>query len=188
MILSDKEIIEYCEQGMITPFERENVKLLKGDNCISFGVGSYGYDIRLDDEYTVPTDEAIEKQVVIDPLMIDENIFQHYIAPYWIIKPNSFILARSMETFKIPRELAVMCVGKSTYARCGIITNITPLEPNWRGVLTIEISNTTPLPVKVYSWMGIAQIVFFRPSEICQVSYADKKGRYQGQSGITLPR
>jgi dCTP deaminase len=151
---------------------------------ISYGVTSYGYDVRVDRHYKVFTNAHCS---IVDPKNFDSKSFVDIEADFCLIPPNSFALAETVEYLEIPRDVIAVCVGKSTYARCGIIVNVTPLEPEWRGRVTIEISNTTPLPAKIYSGEGIAQILFFRAQEICKISYADKKGKYQDQLGLTLP-
>jgi dCTP deaminase len=169
------------EHRMIEPFVEEQVK----DNAVSFGVSSYGYDIRISDEFKIFTNI---NSTVVDPKRFDEQAFQDFKGDVCIIPPNSFALGRSVEYFRIPRNVMTICVGKSTYARCGIITNVTPFEPDWEGFVTLEISNTTPLPAKIYANEGIAQVLFFESDEDCLVSYGDKKGKYQAQKGITLPK
>lgn len=182
MIKSDKWIRQQCQDnGMIVPF----VENLQAEGKVSYGLSSYGYDIRVGDEYKIFTNTYSK---VVDPKEFDPKSFVDYKGPHCVVPPNSFALARTVETFKIPRGVLGLCVGKSTYARCGIIVNVTPLEPEWEGVLTIEISNTTPLPAKIYSNEGIAQVMFFQGSEICETSYADRKGKYQNQVGVVLPR
>lgn len=151
---------------------------------ISYGVSSYGYDVRVGRQFKVFTNVY---GTLIDPKNFSPNAFVDMEADSCIIPPNSFALAETVETFEIPRDVLAVCLGKSTYARCGIIVNITPLEPEWRGKITIEISNTTPLPAKIYANEGIAQILFFRAEQVCKISYADKKGKYQDQKGLTLP-
>lgn len=178
---SDRWIREKAEQGMITPFVDRQVK----EGVISYGLSSYGYDMRVADEYRIFTNL---NSVVVDPKAIRAESMVEYRGDTCIIPPNSFCLARSVEYFRIPENVTGLCVGKSTYARCGIVVNITPLEAGWEGHLTIEISNTTPLPAKIYSFEGIAQILFFEGDEACLVSYAARHGKYQGQTGITLPR
>lgn len=181
-IKSDKWISRMCiEHGMISPFEQKQVR--KGQ--ISYGVSSYGYDIRVGDEYKIFTNV---NATVVDPKQFDNRNFVTINADHCIIPPNSFALAKTVEHFKIPRGVLAICVGKSTYARCGLIVNVTPLEPEWEGVLTLEISNTTPLPARVYANEGVAQFLFFKGSSACEVSYADRKGKYMGQKGVTLPR
>jgi dCTP deaminase len=167
------------EKGMIKPFEDRQVR--KG---ISFGLSSYGYDIRIADEFKIFTNI---NTTIVDPKSFDPRSFVDYQGEVAVIPPNSFELGRSVEYFKIPRNVLTICVGKSTYARCGIITNVTPFEPEWEGYVTLEISNTTPLPAKIYANEGIAQVLFFQSDEDCETSYADRQGKYQGQQGIVLP-
>ena len=169
------------EHRMIEPFEDRQVR----DGVISYGLSSYGYDIRVADEFKVFTNI---NSTVVDPKHFDARSFVDVTADVCIIPPNSFALAKTVEYFRIPRDVLTVCVGKSTYARCGLIVNVTPFEPEWEGFVTLEISNTTPLPAKVYSNEGIAQVLFFQSDETCEVSYADKKGKYQGQQGLTLPK
>ncbi len=169
------------EQGMIEPF----VDGQKRDGVISYGVSSYGYDMRVADEYKIFTNVF---SAVVDPKDFTPSSFVDFKGEVCIIPPNSFVLARSMEYFRIPRSVLTICVGKSTYARCGLIVNVTPFEPHWEGYVTLEISNTTPLPAKVYSNEGIAQVLFFEGDEPCDISYADKQGKYQKQTGLTLPK
>tara|TARA_Y100001978_G_C23670501_1_gene423491 strand:- start:857 stop:1420 length:564 start_codon:yes stop_codon:yes gene_type:complete len=169
------------KHSMIYPFHSNQVR--KG--IISYGVSSYGYDIRVADEYKIFTNV---NNSIVDPKNFDENSFVDFKGDTCIIPPNSFALARSVEFFKIPRSVLTICVGKSTYARCGIIVNVTPFEPEWEGNVTLEISNTTPLPAKIYSNEGISQVLFFESNEDCKISYKDKSGKYQGQENITLPR
>ncbi len=169
------------ERGMIDPFLE---KLVCGGK-VSYGLSSYGYDIRVCDEYKIFTNVYT---AVVDPKKFDPRSFVDFKGESCIVPPNSFALARSVEYFKIPRNVLGLCIGKSTYARCGIVVNITPLEAEWEGHLTIEISNTTPLPAKIYSNEGIAQLVFLGADQICETSYADRKGKYQAQRGVTLPR
>ena len=166
---------------MIEPFESGQVR----DGVISYGVSSYGYDIRVAPEFKVFTNVY---NVVVDPKEFDPRSFVDVNEKTCIIPPNSFALARTLEYFRIPRNVLVVCVGKSTYARCGIIVNVTPLEPTWEGHLTLEISNTTPLPAKIYGGEGIAQLLFFQGNEEPETAYADRKGKYQNQKGVTLPR
>jgi dCTP deaminase len=169
------------EKAMIKPFEDRQVRL----GTISYGVSSYGYDIRIADEFKIFTNINTS---IVDPKGFDPRSFVDVQGDVCIIPPNSFALGRSVEYFRIPRNVMTICVGKSTYARCGIITNVTPFEPEWEGFVTLEISNTTPLPARVYANEGIAQVLFFQSDEPCEVSYADKKGKYQKQQGLTLPR
>nr|MBN2278895.1 dCTP deaminase [candidate division Zixibacteria bacterium] len=168
------------KHDMIKPFSAKQIK--KG---VSYGLSSYGYDIRVADEFKIFTNV---NSSIIDPKNFATNSFIDVKARYVLVPPNSFALARTVEYFKIPRDVITICLGKSTYARCGIIVNVTPFEPEWEGFATLEISNTTPLPAKIYANEGIAQILFLGADEICDVSYRDKKGKYQGQRGITLPR
>jgi dCTP deaminase len=181
VIKSDRWIKRMAlEQGMIKPFEDRQVR--KG--MISYGVSSYGYDLRISDEFKIFTNI---NNTIVDPKGFDPRSFVDYQGDVCIIPPNSFALGRSVEYFKIPRNVLTICVGKSTYARCGIITNVTPFEPEWEGYVTLEISNTTPLPAKIYANEGIAQVLFFESDEACLTSYADRQGKYQGQQGIVLP-
>jgi dCTP deaminase len=169
------------EESMISPFEEKQVR----QGVISFGLSSYGYDVRIADEFKIFTNVF---GAVVDPKGFDPKSFVDFKGEVCIIPPNSFALGRTVEYFRIPRNVMTICVGKSTYARCGIITNVTPLEPGWEGHVTLEISNTTPLPAKIYAKEGIAQILFFESDEQCMISYADKKGKYQSQQGVTLPK
>ena len=169
------------ENKMIAPFTDKQTT----EGAISYGVSSYGYDIRVTDEFKVFTDVF---NTVVDPKDFNEKSFVTMITDECIIPPNSFALARTVEYFRIPKNVITVCLGKSTYARCGIIVNVTPFEPEWEGHVTLEISNTTPLPAKIYANEGIAQVLFFEGDEQCDVTYADKKGKYQKQTGITLPR
>ena len=180
-IKSDKWIEKMaCNHGMIEPFE-----LMQSRNdTISYGLSSFGYDIRVSNEYKIFTNV---NNSIVDPKNFDSNSFVDYIGDVCIVPPNSFALARSVEYFRIPRDIITLCVGKSTYARCGIIVNVTPFEPEWEGFVTLEISNTTPLAAKIYSNEGLCQVLFFQSDEECLTSYKDKKGKYQKQSGITLP-
>ena len=169
------------EHGMIDPFVDGQVR----EGVVSYGVSSYGYDIRVADEFKVFTNI---NTTVIDPKAFDPRSFVDVTAPVCIVPPNSFALARTIEYFRIPRDVLTVCLGKSTYARCGIIVNVTPFEPEWEGTATLEISNTTPLPAKIYANEGIAQVLFFQSDERCATSYADKKGKYQAQQLVTLPK
>ena len=181
-IKSDKWIRKMSlDNEMISPFEDKQVSKSK----ISYGLSSYGYDIRVTDEYKIFTNV---NNSIIDPKKFDENSFVNFKGDVCIVPANSFALARSVEYFKIPRNVLTVCLGKSTYARCGIIVNVTPFEPEWEGHVTLEISNTTPLPAKIYSNEGLCQVLFFESDEECEVSYKDKKGKYQKQIGITLPK
>jgi dCTP deaminase len=181
-IKPDHWIRRMClEHGMIEPFVEKQVR----DGVISYGVSSYGYDIRVADEFKIFTNVM---STVVDPKNVDSRTMVDFQGPVCIVPPNSFALARTVEYFRIPRSVLTVTVGKSTYARCGIITNVTPFEPEWEGHVTLEISNTTPLPAKIYANEGIAQVLFFESDEPCEVSYRDKAGKYQKQRGITLPR
>lgn len=174
------------EHGMIEPFAEGQVRVSENDApIISYGLSSYGYDLRVSDEFKVFTNVF---NTVVDPKAFDPKSFVDIQADICVVPPNSFALARSVEYFRIPRNVLTICVGKSTYARCGIIVNVTPFEPEWEGHVTLEISNTTPLPARIYANEGLAQVVFFEAEEICKVSYADRKGKYHGQTGITIPR
>ena len=180
-IKSDRWIKQMSlDKGMIDPFESEQVR----NGLISYGLSSYGYDIRVSDEYKIFTNV---NNSIVDPKRFDANSFVDYKGNVCIVPPNSFALARSVEYFRIPRNVLSICVGKSTYARCGIIVNVTPFEPEWEGYATLEISNTTPLAAKIYSNEGLCQVLFFESDEKCMISYKDKEGKYQNQSGITLP-
>jgi dCTP deaminase len=181
-IQNDRWITEMARsQGMIEPFESNQVR----DGVISFGVSSYGYDMRITDEFKIFTNI---NTAIVDPKHFDPRSLVDFKGECCIIPPNSFALARSVEYFRIPRSTLTICLGKSTYARCGIIVNVTPFEPEWEGYVTIEISNTTPLPAKIYAFEGIAQVLFFESDEVCTISYADKKGKYQAQKELTLPK
>lgn len=169
------------EHAMIEPFEGAQVR----EGTISYGVSSYGYDMRVSNEFKIFTNV---NNAIVDPKDFDDKSFVAFEGDVCIVPPNSFALARSVEYFRIPRNILTLCVGKSTYARCGIITNVTPFEPEWEGFVTLEISNTTPLPAKVYAGEGIAQVIFFESDEECETSYLDRKGKYQGQVGVTTPR
>jgi dCTP deaminase len=180
-IKCDRWIREQARGGMIEPFEEKQVR----EGVISYGVSSYGYDLRVADEYKIFTNV---NSTVIDPKAFDPRSFVDFKGPHCIVPPNSFALARTVEYLRIPRSVLTICLGKSSYARCGIVVNVTPLEPEWEGHVTLEISNTTPLPAKIYSNEGIAQLLFLEGDEVCETSYADKKGKYQRQTGVTLPR
>jgi dCTP deaminase len=187
MIRNDRWIRKMAkEHGMISPFEERQVRdgALTG-KVISYGVSSYGYDIRIANEFKIFTNI---NNTIVDPKVFDPQSFVDFKGDVCVIPPNSFALGRSVEYFKIPRNVMTICMGKSTYARCGIITNVTPFEPEWEGFVTLEISNTTPLPARIYANEGIAQVIFFESDEACEISYADKKGKYQAQTGITLPK
>ena len=182
MVLSDKEIKEYIKKyKMITPFNPSQVR--KG--VISYGLSSYGYDFRIADDFKIFTNV---NNAIVDPKNFDPKSFVDFKGKECVIPPNSFVLGRSVEYFRIPRDVLCVCLGKSTYARCGLVANVTPLEPGWEGYITIEISNTTPLPAKIYANEGICQVLFFKGNQSCEVSYADRKGKYQGQTGVTLPK
>jgi dCTP deaminase len=182
MIKSDRWIKRMAlDKGMIEPFEERQVRA----GVISYGLSSYGYDIRIADAFKIFTNVF---NSVVDPKAFDPRSFVDFQGPVCIIPPNSFALGRSVEYFRIPRTVMTICVGKSTYARCGIITNVTPFEPEWEGYVTLEVSNTTPLPAKIYANEGIAQVLFFESDETCAISYADRQGKYQAQQGIELPR
>jgi len=181
-IKSDKWIRKQAvENKMIEPFSEKQVR----EGVISYGLSSYGYDLRVSNEFKIFTNV---NSAIIDPKNFDEKSFVSVEADTIIVPPNSFALARSIEYFRIPRDVLTICVGKSTYARCGIIVNVTPFEPEWEGYVTLEISNTTPLPARIYANEGLCQILFFQSDEVCEVSYGDRKGKYQGQHGITLPK
>ena len=173
------------EHGMIEPFVDGQVRSSEQGRLISYGLSSYGYDLRVSDEFKVFTNIH---GAVVDPKGFDEKSFVDMKTDVCIVPPNSFALARSVEYFRIPRDVLTICVWKSTYARCGIIVNVTPFEPEWEGHVTLEISNTTPLPARIYAHEGLAQVVFFKASESCETSYADRGGKYMGQTGITVPR
>jgi len=181
MLKNDRWIKEMAEKGMITPFAEGQVR----EGTISYGISSYGYDMRVSDEFKIFTNI---NSTIVDPKKFDPHSFVDFKGGVCVIPPNSFALATSVEYFRIPREIMVICLGKSTYARCGIIVNVTPLEPEWEGHVTIEISNTTPLPAKIYANEGIAQLIFLEAHEICTRSYIDRSGKYQAQKGITLPK
>lgn len=180
-IKSDRWIRRMAQEGMITPFNDRQMR----EGVISYGVSSYGYDLRVADEFKIFTNV---NSAIVDPKNFDEKSFVSVQAASILVPPNSFALARSVEYFKIPRDVLTICVGKSTYARCGIIVNVTPFEPEWEGFVTLEISNTTPLPAKIYSNEGLCQILFFQGDEPCETSYKDKSGKYQKQQGIVLPK
>ncbi len=181
MVKNDRWIRETAKKGMIKPFNNEQVR--KG--VISYGISSYGYDMRIADEFKIFTNI---NNTIVDPKNFNPNSFIDFKGDVCIVPPNSFILGRSVEYFRIPKEVLVICLGKSTYARCGMVVNVTPLEPEWEGYVTIEISNTTTLPAKIYANEGIAQLIFIQGSEVCEKSYADKKGKYQAQKKITLAK
>ena len=172
---------------MIEPFAPGNVKEINGRRVVSYGTSSYGYDVRCSDEFKLFTDI---NSTIVDPKNFDPKSFVDVTGEHCIIPPNSFALARTVEFFRIPRNVLVLCLGKSTYARCGIIVNVTPLEPEWEGYVTLEFSNTTPLPARIYANEGVAQVIFLEaaPDDVCEVSYKDRGGKYQGQTGVTLPK
>ena len=181
-IKSDRWIRKMAlEHDMINPFSEKQVR----QHVVSYGLSSYGYDLRVADEFKIFTNV---NSTIVDPKKFDERSFVTVTADCAIVPPNSFALARSVEYFKIPRNVLTLCVGKSTYARCGIIVNVTPFEPEWEGFVTLEISNTTPLPAKIYANEGLCQILFFESDEVCEVSYKDRAGKYQSQTGIVLPK
>ena len=171
--------------GLIEPFEPGQVRERDGGRVISFGTSSYGYDVRCADEFKIFTNI---NSAVVDPKNFDDSSFVDLRAEVCIIPPNSFALARTVEYFRIPRNILTVCLGKSTYARCGIIVNVTPLEPEWEGHVTLEFSNTTPLPAKIYANEGVAQVLFFESDEVCEISYRDRAGKYMKQRGVTLPK
>jgi dCTP deaminase len=173
------------DHAMITPFEAEQVRKKDQKRVISYGTSSYGYDVRCANEFKIFTNI---NSAIIDPKAFDESSFVDVKADVCIIPPNSFALARTVEYFKIPRSTLTVCLGKSTYARCGIIVNVTPLEPEWEGHVTLEFSNTSPLPAKIYANEGVAQMLFFESDQVCETSYKDRGGKYQGQEGVTLPK
>lgn len=174
-----------AEQQMIEPYESRQIKTVDGNRIVSYGTSSYGYDVRCSNEFKVFTNL---ESVIVDPKNFDESSFINKTADVCIIPPNSFALARTVEYFRIPRNVLTICLGKSTYARCGIIVNVTPLEPEWEGHVTLEFSNTTNLPAKIYAGEGVAQMIFLESDEECEVSYKDRGGKYQGQTGVTLPK
>ena len=176
------------EKGMIEPFADRQMRKVDGaaqKYVVSYGVSSYGYDLRVSNEFKIFTNIHSS---IIDPKQFSDDSFVNFVGDVCVVPPNSFVLARSVEYFRIPRNILTICLGKSTYARCGIIVNVTPFEPEWEGHVTIEISNTTPLPAKIYANEGIAQVIFFEATDPCEISYADRQGKYMGQKGITLPR
>ena len=185
-IKSDKWICKMAqEEEMIQPFEKGQVREKNNEKIISYGTSSYGYDVRCSNEFKIFTNI---NSLIVDPKDFDHGSFVDVQSDVCIIPPNSFALARTIEYFKIPRNVLTVCLGKSTYARCGIIVNVTPLEPEWEGHVTLEFSNTTPLPAKIYANEGVAQMLFFESDEVCQTSYKDRNGKYQGQTGVVTPR
>ena len=173
------------ERGMIEPYVPHQIASVEEKRIVSYGTSSYGYDVRCSTEFKIFTNI---NAAVVDPKAFDDSSFIEFQGDVCIIPPNSFVLARTIEYFRIPRNVLTICVGKSTYARCGIIVNVTPFEPEWEGYVTLEFSNTTPLPAKIYANEGVAQVIFFEAEEECEISYKDRKGKYQGQTGVTLPR
>lgn len=184
-VLSDSWLINAAQLGLIYPFEPTQIKEINGNPVISYGTSSYGYDVRCAPEFKVFTNL---NSAIVDPKAFDTSSFVDVVGNECIIPPNSFVLGRTAEYFKIPRDVLVLCVGKSTYARCGIIVNVTPLEPEWEGNVTLEFSNTTPLPAKIYANEGVAQFIFMKAKEKCVTSYADRKGKYQKQLGIAVSK
>jgi dCTP deaminase len=185
-IKSDKWIRRMAEEhGMIEPFEPNQIKQSGDRRIVSFGTSSYGYDIRCSEEFKIFTNI---NTVIVDPKNFDDSSFVDFSGEVCIIPPNSFALARTVEYLRIPRNILTLCVGKSTYARCGIIVNVTPFEPEWEGYATLEFSNSTPLPAKIYANEGVAQVIFFEGDEVCDTSYKDRGGKYMGQVGVTLPK
>ena len=185
-IKSDIWIKEQSEKSeLITPFEPKQIREVNGERIVSYGVSSYGYDVRCSNEFKIFTNTHSS---IVDPKDFDPKSFVDVIEDECIIPPNSFALARTVEYFKIPRSVLTLCLGKSTYARCGIIVNVTPLEPEWEGHVTLEFSNTTNLPAKIYANEGVAQMIFFESDQVCSTSYKDRGGKYQGQTGVTLPK
>jgi len=185
-IKSDRWIREMAEKHkMIEPYAPQQVRASDGVKIVSYGVSSYGYDVRCADEFKIFTNI---NSTIVDPKAFDARSFVDFKGPTCVIPPNSFALARTVEYFRIPRNVLVICLGKSTFARCGIIVNVTPLEPEWEGHVTLEFSNTTPLPAKIYANEGVAQMLFLESDEVCETSYKDRGGKYQGQKGVTLPK
>lgn len=174
-----------AEHKMIEPFEPSQVRRVNDQPIVSYGTSSYGYDVRCADEFKIFTNI---NSSIVDPKNFDEGSFVDVTSDVCIIPPNSFALARTVEYFRIPRDVLTICLGKSTYARCGIIVNVTPLEPEWEGHVTLEFSNTTPLPAKIYAHEGVAQMLFLGADEVCETSYRDRSGKYQGQTGVVVPR
>jgi len=181
MLKNDTWIKQMAEKGMIEPFNKDQAR----EGVISYGVSSYGYDMRIAEEFKIFTNI---NSTIVDPKSFDVKSLVDFRGDVCIVPPNSFVLGRSVEYFRVPRDVLVICLGKSTYARCGIVVNVTPLEPEWEGYVTIEISNTSPLPAKIYANEGIAQLLFIEGSEVCETSYADKSGKYQAQKGITVAK
>jgi len=185
-IKPDKWIRKMAEEhGMIEPFEPGQIRENGSGRIVSYGTSSYGYDIRCSEEFKIFTNI---NSAIVDPKNFDDSSFVNFHGEVCIIPPNSFALARTVEYFRIPRNVLTVCLGKSTYARCGIIVNVTPFEPEWEGHVTLEFSNTSPLPAKIYANEGVAQVLFFESDEVCETSYKDRGGKYQGQTGVTLPK
>ena len=184
-IKSDKWIRRMAAKGMIEPFAEGQVRMDEGRKIVSYGTSSYGYDVRCAQEFKIFTNI---NSTIADPKNFDPKNFVDFQGEVCIVPPNSFALARTVEYLRIPRNVLTVCLGKSTYARCGIIVNVTPLEPEWEGHVTLEFSNTTPLPARIYANEGVAQMLFFESDEDCETSYKDRGGKYQGQKGVTLPR
>jgi dCTP deaminase len=184
-VKSDRWIRRMAAKGMIDPFEPGQVRTVDGQRVVSYGTSSYGYDIRCAPEFKIFTNI---NSTIVDPKAFDPSSFVDVRGNMCIIPPNSFALARTVEYFRIPRNVLTICLGKSTYARCGIIVNVTPLEPEWEGHVTLEFSNTTPLPARIYANEGCAQVIFIESDEVCETSYRDRAGKYQGQTGVTLPK
>ncbi len=184
-IRSDRWIRRMAVKGMIEPFADAQVRSVEGRKIVSYGTSSYGYDVRCAGEFKIFTNI---NSTIVDPKNFDVNNFVDFNGDVCIVPPNSFALARTVEYFRSPRNVMVICLGKSTYARCGLIVNVTPLEPEWEGHVTLEFSNTTTLPARIYANEGVAQMLFFESDEVCETSYKDRGGKYQGQKGVTLPR
>ena len=184
-VKSDRWIRRMAAQGMIEPFEPTQVRSVGGHRVVSYGTSSYGYDIRCAPEFKIFTNI---NSTIVDPKAFDPSSFVDVRSDVCIVPPNSFALARTIEYFRIPRNVLTICLGKSTYARCGIIVNVTPLEPEWEGHVTLEFSNTTPLPARIYANEGCAQVIFIVSDEVCETLYRDRDGKYQGQTGVTLPK
>ena len=184
-IKSDKWIRRMAAKGMIEPFAEGQVRMDEGRKIVSYGTSSYGYDVRCAQEFKIFTNI---NSTIVDPKNFDPKNFVDFQGEVCIVPPNSFALARTVEYLRIPRNVLTVCLGKSTYARCGIIVNVTPLEPEWEGHVTLEFSNTTPLPARIYANEGVAQVIFIGADEVCETSYRDRGGKYQGQKGVTLPR
>lgn len=186
-IIADYEIVNYVkEQEMISPFESSLIREKEGKKIVSYGLTSYGYDARLADEFIIF--DRKDDHVIIDPKSFDVNATKKFKSDVCIIPPHGFMLSYTIEYFKMPREILGICLGKSTYARCGISINVTPIEPEWQGQIVLEFSNTTPMPVKMYAGEGACQFIFLKADNTCQISYKDRGGKYQNQTGITLPR